>query len=60
MYIMRIQEIGSDKVTVVTAEGKLTTIIKELGLLKIHVIQYLKFEKHDKVVLTKPSPRRCL
>ena len=54
MYLMRIQEIGSDKVTVVTAEGKLTTIIKELGLLKIHVIQYLKFEKHDKVVLTKP------
>ena len=54
MYLMRIQELDSNKVSVVTAEGKLATIIKELGLLKIHVIQYLKVEKHDKVVVTNP------
>lgn len=53
MYLMRLQQLDSDKITIVTAKGKIETIIRELGLLKIHVIQYLKFEEHDEVVLTK-------
>jgi hypothetical protein len=53
MYLMRIQELDSNKVTVVKAEGKLSTIISQLALLNIHVIGYCRFDDGDDVVVTK-------
>ena len=53
MYLMRIQELDSNKVSVVEAEGNIFTIISQLALLKIHVVNYVSMDKGDKIVLTK-------
>ena len=53
MYLMRIQELDSKEVKVVEAKGNIFTIISQLALLKIHVINYVSMNKGDKIVLTK-------
>lgn len=61
MYLMRLQELGSDKVTVVTAKGKIETIIQLLGNLAIHVVGYTEYEEDQQgimIINPKPRPRR--
>ena len=54
MYLMRIQELDSNVVSVVEANGNISTIISQLGLLKIHVINYVEMDKGDKIKLINP------
>jgi hypothetical protein len=53
MYLMRIQELGSNTITVVEAEGTITAIIQQLALLNIHVINYVSMDKGDEIVVIK-------
>jgi len=52
-YLMRVQELGSDKVDVVEASGNISHIIKELGKLDIHVVTYVEHAPQDPVAITK-------
>ena len=52
-YLMRVQELGSDKVNVVEASGNISHIIKELGKLEIHVLSYVEHDPQDPVAITK-------
>jgi transcription antitermination factor NusA-like protein len=50
---MRVQELNSKKVEIVEASGNISQIIKELGKLEIHVIQYIEKDPTDPINITK-------
>jgi len=52
-YLMRVQELGSNKVNVVEASGNISQIIKELGKLEIHVVSYVEHDPNEAIQITK-------
>ena len=56
-YLMRVQAIDSDKVHVVEAKGKISTIVKTLGLVNMHVVNYTEIDNDAEPILLVPSSK---